>query len=56
MTYIPSQMQLAKNATALDALQARANAVRLELHRLGQLEFARRYLTGPRKPAHLVNF
>lgn len=54
--YIPSKMQAIKDATALNSLQARANAVRLELQRLGQSEFMRHYLTGPRKPAHFVNF
>ena len=39
-----------KDMVALDRLNARFNEVRAELHRLGQREFIRMYLTGPRQP------
>jgi hypothetical protein len=54
--HIPTEKQCVKNRAMLDALNARFNEVRAELHRVGQQEFIRLYETGPRKPAHLIKF
>jgi hypothetical protein len=54
--HIPTEKQRIKDVAALDALNARFNEVRAELHRVGQREFIRLYETGPRKPAHLIKF
>ena len=50
MKHIPTEKQRVKDRAMLDALNARFNEVRAELHRVGQQEFIRAYQTGPRQP------
>ena len=56
MKHTPTEKQRVKDRVMLDALNARFNEVRAELHRVGQREFIQLYETGPRKPAHLIKF
>lgn len=48
--HIPTEKQRAKDGAILNALNARFDEVRAELHRIGQQEFIRAYQTGPRQP------
>lgn len=54
--YFPTQSETKKQNDALNRLNDRLALMRSELHKLGDMEFTRRYLTGPRKPGHLVKF
>jgi hypothetical protein len=54
--YIPSTVEQKRTAEMLQRLKERTDLIRSELHRLGVTEFARRYQTGPIKPAHLAKF
>jgi hypothetical protein len=54
--YIPSTVEQKRTVATLQRLQERTDLIRSELQRLGDAEFARRYQTGPVKPAHLAKF
>ena len=54
--YTPSTLEQKRIADMLQRLQQRFDETRAELHRLGTVEFTRRYQTGPLKPTHLVKF